>query len=309
MAEAKKTALVVDDEPDIIGIVKTILEGEGFEVTGANDGLEVFPLLEKQIPDVLIIDRMMPGMNGLEVVRRLKASAKTSAIPVVMLTSMGKFDDVSEGYTQGADGYITKPFTKSQIVNGVKLVLASRPELKAADVQLHAAAFLRACAKLSARTAELAARFAAQEGLSPGAWAYRGLEARLTTDQEQKDVLKITPEWRCRFHGWGVDFHHSKTGEQADLAIGPGGRCDSFDEGRVQAFVQNQARRKADFVDLDAVIENHSDAARLLIDYLSRQGWIEPAAAQGEVTKKELDAQLGDRWVVSQKGRKMLQQI
>lgn len=309
MAGAKKTALIVDDEPDIVGIVKKILEGEGFEVTGAGDGLEVFPLLEKRLPDVLIIDRMMPGMNGLEVIRRLKASPKTAAIPIVMLTSMDKFDDVSEGYTQGADGYITKPFTKSQIVNGVNLVLASRPALKAADVQAHAATFLRACAKLSMRTEELAARFAAQEGLSPSAWAYKGLESRLATDQEQKGVLKIAPEWHCRFRGWGVDFQNTKTGEQADLAIGPGGRCDSFDEGRAQAFVQNEARRKVDFMDLHAVIENHSDAVRLLIDHLSRQGWIEPARAQGEITKKELEAQLGDRWVVSQKGSKMLQQI
>ena len=117
-AVKKKTALVVDDEPDIVSIVKTMLEGEGYEVLCAGDGLEVFALLADRIPDVLIIDRMMPGMNGMEVISRLKESSKTSSIPVIMLTSMDKFDDVTEGYKQGADGYITKPFTKAQIING-----------------------------------------------------------------------------------------------------------------------------------------------------------------------------------------------
>ena len=95
----------------------------------------------------------------------------------------------------------------------------------------------------------------------------------------------------------------------SDLAIGPGGRCDTFDEWRVQCYIQNEAQRGMDFIDLHAMIENHSDAVRMTIDYLSRQGWIEPAWTKGEIAKKELDAQLEDRWVVSAKGSKMLQQI
>lgn len=305
---AKKTALVVDDEPDIVGIVKKMLEGEGFEVLCANDGLEVFALLRQRIPDVLIIDRMMPGMDGAEVASKLKESPATSSIPIIMLTSMDKFDDVSEGYQQGADGYITKPFTRTQIINGVNLVLASRSAPRKEDVETHALAFLRACAELSRRSEELARRFAAQEALSPNAWAYVGLETRLLTDRDQEGSLTEAPEWRCCFRGWGVDFQNTKTGEQVDLAIGPGGRCDSFDEWRVQSYIQNQARRRGNFVDLNTMLEKHGDAARMLLDYLSRQGWIEPAQAQGELTKKDLDAQLGDRWVVSQKGSKKLQQ-
>ena len=308
MPTTKKTALVVDDEPDIVNIVKTMLEGEGYEVLCANDGIEVFGIVAERIPDILIIDRIMPGMNGTEVISRLKESPKTSSIPIIMLTSMDKFDDVSEGYKQGADGYITKPFTKTQIINGVNLVLASRPKLSADELKAHALAFLRACAKLSKRTEDLAGRFAAQDGLSPSAWSYKWLEARLKTDQEQVGILKTSPEWRYCFRGWGVDFQNSKTGEQADLAIGPGGRCDSFDEWRAQCYIQNQAQRGADFIDLHTTIENHSDAVRIIMEYLSRQGWIEPARAKGEGAKKELDAQLGDRWVVSDKGSKMLQQ-
>lgn len=308
MAVNKKTALVVDDEPDIVNIVKTILGGEGYDVLCAGDGLEVFPLLKERIPDVLIIDRMMPGMNGIEVISKLKESPKTSSIPVIMLTSMDKFDDVTEGYKQGADGYITKPFTKAQIINGVNLVLASRPTLSADELKAHALVLLRACAKLSKRTEGVAGWFAAEEGLSPRAWAYKWLEARLETDQDQEGALRAAPEWRYCFRGWGVDFHNTKTGERVDLAIGPSGRCDTFDEWRVQCYIQNEAQRAADFIDLNTMIENHSDAVRRIMEHLTRQGWIKPARTKGEAANKELDAQLGDRWVVSDKGSKMLQQ-
>lgn len=308
MALNKKIALVVDDEPDIVSIVKTMLEVEGYEVLCASDGLEVFGILADRTPDVLIIDRIMPGMNGMEVISKLKQSAKTSSIPVIMLTSLDKFDDVSEGYKQGADGYITKPFTKNQIINGVNLVLASRSTLSADELKAHALAFLRACSKLSKRTEELAGRFAAQDGLSPNAWSYKWLEARLITDQDQAGALKAAPEWNYCFSGWGVDFHNTKTGEQAGLAIGPGGRCDTFDEWRVQRYIQNEAQRAVDFIDLHAMIENHGDVVWMIMEHLTRQGWIEPARARGGGAKKDIDAQLGDRWAVSDKGSKMLQQ-
>ncbi|MEK7378391.1 MAG: response regulator, partial [Candidatus Binatota bacterium] len=78
----KRSALVVDDEPDIVHIVKTMLEAEGFEVLCANDGSQVFGLVAQRIPDILIIDRMMPGMNGIEVISKLKESPRTASIPI-----------------------------------------------------------------------------------------------------------------------------------------------------------------------------------------------------------------------------------
>lgn len=307
MVATRKTVLVVDDDPDIVDIVKKMLEGEGYDVLCAYDGLEVFTRLEERIPDVFIIDRIMPGMNGLEVISRLKESPKTSSLPVIMLTSMGKFDDVTEGYQRGSDCYITKPFTKNQIVNGINLALASRPKLSGEKPEAYASAFLTACYKLSKRTEELTGLFAAQDGLSPSAWLYKWLEARLMTDQIQDGSLKSNPEWRYCFRGWGVDFHNTKTGEQVDLAIGPGGRCDTFDEWRVQCYIENEAQRGGDFIALDTVIKNHGDAVKVLMEYLLRQEWIEPARAKDQ-GKKDYDAQLGDRWVVSAKGAKALAQ-
>lgn len=306
MAESKKCILCVDDEADVVNIVKRILEAEGHEVLCAYDGLEVFPQLEKRSPDIIIIDRMMPGMNGLEVISRLKESPKTSSIPVIMLTSMGKFDDVTEGYQHGADCYITKPFTKSQILNGLKLVSASRPELPVDKLDANAVSFLRACYQLSKRTEELTARFAAQEGLSATAWLYKWLEARLRTDEMQVGVLDDDPDWRYSFHGWGVDYFNTKTGEEANLAIGPGGRSDTFDEWRVQCYIENAAERGAGFSDLQNLIKGHLSAVKALIERLSRDRWIEQAGGQSPPVNQEIDAQLGDRWVVSDKGAQLL---
>lgn len=306
MAETKKCILCCDDEPDVLNIVKRILEGEGHEVLCVNDGIEVFPQLEKRMPDVLIIDRMMPGMNGLEVVSRLKESPKTSSLTVIMLTSMGKFDDVTEGYQHGADCYITKPFTKNQILNGLKLVMAARPELPAEKLEAHAVSFLRACYQLTKQTKELTSRFAAQESLSPSAWLYKGLEARLNLDQMLVGALDDAPDWRYCFHGWGVDFFNTKTGEEANLAIGPGGKSDTFDEWRVQCYIENAAERGTDFTDLHGEIKNHTQSLKMLLERLSRTQWIEPARAQSREGNKEIDAQLGDRWTVSKKGAQFL---
>lgn len=306
MAETKKCILVCDDEADVVNIVKRILESEGHEVLCAYDGLEVFPRLKERTPDIIIIDRMMPGMNGLEVVSRLKESPKTSYIPVIMLTSMGKFDDVIEGYQHGADCYITKPFTKNQILNGLKLVTASRPELPEDKLQAHALPFLRACFQLGQRAEELTRRFGAADRLSPSAWLYKGLEARLHADEMQVGDLEHDPDWHYCFHGWGVDYFHGKTGEEVNLAIGPGGRSDTFDEWRVQCYIENAAERGAGFADLHNLVKGHAHAVKMLLEHLHKNQWIEPAKGQSPEAQPEIDSQLGDRWVVSKKGLQIL---
>ncbi|MFQ5684263.1 MAG: response regulator [Candidatus Binatia bacterium] len=121
--DEKKTVVVVDDNPDIIAIVKTILEGKGYDVVGANSGQELLTHLETQKPDLIILDIMMPQMDGLEVLGRLKAAANTSSIPVILLTAKVQYEDVLGGYKLGADYYITKPFTSTQLINGINLLL------------------------------------------------------------------------------------------------------------------------------------------------------------------------------------------
>jgi CheY-like chemotaxis protein len=119
----KRTIMVVDDNPDIVTIVKTILEVKGYVVQSAYSGQEVLGLLEKQKPDLIILDVMMPQMDGLEVLTRLKGDTGTASIPVILLTAKVQYEDVLGGYKMGADYYITKPFTSTQLINGINLLL------------------------------------------------------------------------------------------------------------------------------------------------------------------------------------------
>ena len=121
--DTQRTIMVVDDNPDIITIVKTILEGKGYNVLSASSGKELLSLLNNQKPDLIILDIMMPEMDGLEVLGRLKGVTETASIPVILLTAKVQYEDVLGGYKLGADYYITKPFTSTQLVNGINLLL------------------------------------------------------------------------------------------------------------------------------------------------------------------------------------------
>jgi CheY-like chemotaxis protein len=121
--DTQRTIMVVDDNPDIITIVKTILEGKGYHVLSASSGQELLNLLTDRKPDLIILDIMMPEMDGLEVLGRLKAVTETASIPVILLTAKVQYEDVLGGYKLGADYYITKPFTSTQLVNGINLLL------------------------------------------------------------------------------------------------------------------------------------------------------------------------------------------
>ncbi len=120
---ANRTIMIVDDNPDIVTIVKTILEGKGYVVQTAYSGMEVFSRLEEKKPDLIILDVMLPQMDGLEVLTRLKGTAESSSIPVILLTAKVQYEDVLGGYKLGADYYITKPFTSTQLINGINLLL------------------------------------------------------------------------------------------------------------------------------------------------------------------------------------------
>lgn len=119
----KETIIVVDDDPDLVDIAKAHLEAKGYDVLTAYSGAELFTCLKEQKPDLIVLDIMMPQMDGLEVLTRLKNTSETSSIPVILLTAKVEYEDVMEGYKLGADYYITKPFTSTQLLNGVDLLL------------------------------------------------------------------------------------------------------------------------------------------------------------------------------------------
>jgi len=119
----KKTIMVVDDNTDILTVVRSILEKRGCEVQCATDGIEVFLRLEEKKPDLIVLDIILPQMDGFEVLKRLKEDPETSDIPVIVLTARGQYRDVLQAYELGTDYYISKPFTGSQLLNGIKLIL------------------------------------------------------------------------------------------------------------------------------------------------------------------------------------------
>jgi len=119
----KKTIMVVDDEPAVVTIHHVMLEQQGFNVSHSYSGPELFASLEEQKPDLIILDVMMPEMDGLEVLRRLKAAPETSSIPVILLTALDEYEDSLAGYKMGADYYIGKPFTKTQMMTAIDHLL------------------------------------------------------------------------------------------------------------------------------------------------------------------------------------------
>ncbi len=122
MADSTKV-LVVDDNPDCLTLVGRMLGSHGYRVLSAQSGPAALEILETEIPDILLLDVMMPGMTGFQLLEKLRESAKHYALPVIMLTASTNDDDVLTAYQFGSDYYITKPFTSEQLRYGIDLVL------------------------------------------------------------------------------------------------------------------------------------------------------------------------------------------
>lgn len=132
---AKKKILVVDDEEDILELLKYNLEKQGYEVLQAMTGEETLELSQRKTPDLIILDLMLPGLDGLEVCKILKREAGTTSIPIIMLTARGEEPDIIVGLELGADDYITKPFSPGVLIARVKAILRRREgELKPKEV-------------------------------------------------------------------------------------------------------------------------------------------------------------------------------
>ena len=119
----KGTILVIDDEKDLIELVRYNLEKEGFDVIAATDGQAGLEVVKKHRPDLVVLDLMMPGLDGLQVCQRLRSDPRSGRIPLIMLTAKATEADRVVGLELGADDYITKPFSPREVVARVKAVL------------------------------------------------------------------------------------------------------------------------------------------------------------------------------------------
>lgn len=126
--------LMVDDEKDIVDLVAYNLEKEGYETLKALDGEKALQLVRTKTPDLVVLDLMLPGIQGLEVCKRIRKDPETASIPIIMLTAKGAEVDKIVGLEVGADDYITKPFSVKELLARIKAVLR-RSEARRAAVQ------------------------------------------------------------------------------------------------------------------------------------------------------------------------------
>ena len=120
---AKERILVVDDEEDILELVRFNLAREGYPIICATSGEETLKIARKEHPDLIVLDLMLPGIDGLDVAKALKNDIKTRDIPIIMLTAKGEEADIVTGLELGADDYVTKPFSPRILVARVRAVL------------------------------------------------------------------------------------------------------------------------------------------------------------------------------------------
>jgi DNA-binding response OmpR family regulator len=121
-----RTVLVADDDDDILELVAFRLERAGYEVITAHDGGQALAKAQEHQPDLAVLDVMMPGLNGYEVTRQLRADEATRDIPVILLTARVQEADVSRGFEAGADDYLRKPFSPQELRSRVQAILARR---------------------------------------------------------------------------------------------------------------------------------------------------------------------------------------
>ncbi|MGH2687442.1 MAG: response regulator [Actinomycetota bacterium] len=118
-----RSVLVADDDPNIQRILRLNLELEGYSVTAASDGVEALESLARTPPDIVVLDVMMPRLDGLEVLRRIREEAATAGIPVILLTARSGAEDLWHGWALGVDYYLTKPFDIDDLVRSINRLL------------------------------------------------------------------------------------------------------------------------------------------------------------------------------------------
>ena len=123
MSQRQRAILIVDDEEDVLDLLQLVFETSGFEVRRASTGKSAVSSAYEQPPDVVLLDVMMPEMDGWQVLRTLKGDERTRLIPVVMLSARAERRDKMIGLQEGAEGYIAKPFSPAEVVREVQSFL------------------------------------------------------------------------------------------------------------------------------------------------------------------------------------------
>jgi len=124
--ESASGILVVDDNEQNLELIVAYLDGLGCEVATACDGVDALEKVQQSVPDLILLDIMMPRMSGFEACRKLKSDPQTRDVPVIMVTALNEMDDIERGVESGADDFITKPVNRIELVTRVKSLLRVR---------------------------------------------------------------------------------------------------------------------------------------------------------------------------------------
>ncbi len=128
MVAKRNRILIVEDEESLLKLESILLSSKGFMVTAVTDGNEALKEFSKERPDLVILDVMLPGIDGYEVCRKIKEDPANSSIPIIMLTARKNTKDMERGLQAGADAYITKPFKSANLVGTIERLLAGQPQ-------------------------------------------------------------------------------------------------------------------------------------------------------------------------------------
>jgi DNA-binding response OmpR family regulator len=118
-----KKIMIVDDEVDVVELLKSRLENSGYKVCAAYDGKAALAMVKKEKPDLILLDVILPNMNGYDVCGFLKRDDATKRIPIIMLTVKGKIGEIDEGVLSGADDYIAKPYELNELLDRIKKLI------------------------------------------------------------------------------------------------------------------------------------------------------------------------------------------
>lgn len=125
---SRQRVLVIEDEEDILELVRYNLTKNGYDVFGVASGEEGLNLVRQELPDLVVLDLMLPGMDGLEVCRLMKSESSTRQIPIIMMSAKGEESDIVTGLEMGADDYVTKPFSPKILMARVKVALRRKAD-------------------------------------------------------------------------------------------------------------------------------------------------------------------------------------
>lgn len=129
--------LIIDDHPETLSIIQRVLQQQGYQVLGARSGFRGLALADSENPDLVLVDGMMPEIDGWEVCRQLRATPKSADIPIIMFTAVDEAEKKLAGFDAGADDYLTKPTEPAELIERVKTILENRTPKAAAQTRLH----------------------------------------------------------------------------------------------------------------------------------------------------------------------------